>query len=229
MLTQKEMGDHGGCSRHTIQSCEIGRVVLSPRIATKISLTTGIDSTWLMNNNPSAPMINASGEPYRYEVDFQPRQRNRKAPDASHYRWRELQLGVALDFFYRLLAANRRKGKEAVDGFMEELERFIKTQLKKHVKLEDAVYGERRRAQEAARKTGGIIPLGFLTPADMKPLQRGREKLGKASLRSRHGKRAKRGVEHGESNLTNESKVCRNLRRHCATNYSHATYVSALS
>jgi hypothetical protein len=36
-------------------------------------------------------------------------------------------------------------------------------------------------------------------------------------------------VKHDESNQTSESKVCRILRRHCATTYSHATYVPALS
>ena len=68
---------------------------------------------------------------------------------------------------------------------MERFEKFIKTELSHHVRLEDAVYGERRRATEAARKRGKIIALGLLTPFDDKPFRRGRERLG-ASARCFH-------------------------------------------
>lgn len=173
------MGDLGGCSRHMIQSAEIGRLALSAKIASKISESTGIDLAWLTNNDPAAPMINHAGEEYTY-ADFERRRTNASAPDASHYRWRELQLGVVFDLLHRLLAASRLKGKDAVDGFMERLEEFLRSELGRHVRLEDAVHGERRRANEAALKTGRIIALGLLTPSDLKPLKRGRERLGQA-------------------------------------------------
>jgi hypothetical protein len=162
------------------QSAEMGRRPLSTRIALNISQRTGVDLAWLTNNNPAAPLIDHAGEVYSRAAFEWRRQTKARAPDASHYRWRELQLGAAFDLLYRLLAASRPKGKDTVDGFMQRLENFIKTELEKHVKLEDAIYGERRRAQEAASKTGRIMALGLLTPFDLKPLKRGRARLGQA-------------------------------------------------
>lgn len=187
------MADLGGCSRHTIQSIEISRVVLSARIAAKISTATGIDLAWLMSGDSRAPMINAAGEPYTH-ADFEQRQTNRKAPDAAHYKWRELQLGVAFDLLHRELAANRRKSKDAVNEFMDRVEGFLKSELRRLPKLEDTIFGERRRAKEAALKSGRIMALQFLTPFDMKPLQRGREKLGQvvAAFTSRQTRQARR-------------------------------------
>ena len=192
-LTQKEMAELGGCSRHTVQSIEIGRVVLSARIAAKISATTGCDLSWLMGGDSRAPMINVASEPYTH-ADFEQRQTNREEPDASHYRWRELQLGVGFDLHLRELAAWRRKGKDAVNEFMQRVEDFHKAELRKLRKLEDTVFGERRRAKEAALKTGRIMALHFLTPFDMKPLLRGRENLGQAvaAFTSRKTRQARR-------------------------------------
>jgi hypothetical protein len=79
---------------------------------------TGIDVAWLMSNDPAVPMISATGHAYGH-ADFKRQQATVRAPDASHYRWRESQVGVASDLLYRLLAASRLKGNEAVDGFME--------------------------------------------------------------------------------------------------------------
>ena len=162
-----------------IQSIEIGRLQLSTRIASKLSESTGIDLAWLTNGDPTAPMIDRAGHAYARETGER-QKTNRRAPDASHYRWRELQLAIGFDLLHRLLAASRLKGKDDGDGFMERFEKFIKSELSHHVRLEDAVYGERRRATEAARKSGKIIALGFLTPFDDKPFRRGRERLGQA-------------------------------------------------
>jgi transcriptional regulator with XRE-family HTH domain len=192
-LTQKEMAIHGSCSPAMIQSAEIGRKPLSVAIAFKVSESTGIDFAWLMSDDPRAPMITSAGEEYTIS-EFERRQTNRVAPGATHYRWRELQIGLALDFLYRLLGANRLKGKEAVHGYMQRLEGFIKSELKRLPMLEDRVFGEIRRAKEAAAFTGRIRALQFLTPFDMKPLQRGREKLGQsiAAFTSRQTRQARR-------------------------------------
>jgi transcriptional regulator with XRE-family HTH domain len=191
-LTQKEMADLGGCSRHTVQSIEIGRVVLSARIASKISTSTGIDLAWLMSND-RAPMITSASEEYTIS-EFQRRQTNRVAPDAAHYKWRELQLAGAFDMMHRLLAANRLKGKDAVNEFMDRVENSLKAELKRLPRLEDRILGERRRAKEAALRTGRIMALHFLTPFDMKPLLRGRERLGQAvaAFTSRQTRQARR-------------------------------------
>jgi transcriptional regulator with XRE-family HTH domain len=193
LLTQKEMADRGACSPAMIQSVEIGRKPLSVAIASQISESTNIDLAWLMSDDPRAPMINTAGEPYSYDADF--KQRHRVAPDAAHYRWRELQLGVDFDLHLRELAAWRRKGKEAVEAYMQRCADFHKAELKLLPKLEDTIHGERRRAKEAALlKTGRIIPLGDLTPSDMKPLQRGREKLAQsiAAFTAREARKARR-------------------------------------
>ena len=177
-----------------IQSAEIGRKPLSVAIASRISESTNIDLSWLMSDDPRAPMINTAGEPYSYDADFKAKQTNPSAPDASHYRWRELQLGVAFDLHLRELAAWRRKGQEAVKAYMERVEDFHKAELKLLPRLEDCVFGERRRAKEAALKTGKVITLQFLTPFDMRPLLRGREKLGQAvaAFTSRQTRQARR-------------------------------------
>jgi transcriptional regulator with XRE-family HTH domain len=192
-LTQKEMGDVGSCSRHTVQSIEIGRVVLSARIAAKISESTNIDPSWLTSDDPGAPMTNVAGEAYTIS-EFERRRTNRVAPDAAHYKWRELQLGVAFDMTHRLLAANRLKGKDAVNEFMDRVENFLKAELKRLPRLEDRILGERRRAKEAALRTGRIMALQFLTPFDMRPLLRVREKIGQniAAFTSRQPRQARR-------------------------------------
>jgi transcriptional regulator with XRE-family HTH domain len=175
--TQKEMGALVDCSQHMICSIEIGRLPLSTRLASRISQSTEIDLTWLTNGDSTAPMIDHAGRPYSYQT-FERRKTNRPAPDESHYRWRELQLGVGFDHLHRILAASRVKG--TTKEFMDRVEGFIKTELSHHVRLEDAIFGERRRASQAASKSGRIIALGLLTPFDEKPFRRGRERLGQA-------------------------------------------------
>ena len=206
-LTQKELAELGKCSRHLIQSVEIGRTRLSTKIASRLSENCGVDFAWLTSDDSTAP-IDHAGRPYSSET-FERRKINRRAPDASHYRWRQLQLGTGFDLLHRLLAANRLKGKDDVDGFMERFEKFIKTELSHHVRLEDAVYGERRRATEAARKKGKIIALGLLTPFDDKPFRRGRERLGAALAALQLG-----------SNRRNESRVSRMSRNSLILNPS---------
>ena len=179
-LTQKEMADFGTCSRYLIQSIEAGRKKLSVRIASEISRKTGVDLTWLTNDDPSAPMIGNDGNPYSREQHFDRAKANLRTLEGSHHLLRNLQLGVAFDLDHRLLAAWRLKGKAEVEAYMERRENFTKSELKHHTALEDAVYGERRRATEAARKSGKIIPLGFFTPFDDKPFRRGRERLATA-------------------------------------------------
>ena len=62
-MTQAKMADLGDCSRHIVQSVEIGRLPLSVRaLATKLSQRTGVDLAWLMNNDSAAPIINHAGE-----------------------------------------------------------------------------------------------------------------------------------------------------------------------
>ena len=56
-----------GCSRHAIAMIEEGHMTLSVGIAAKISETTRIGVTWLMNNDSVAEMINSAGVRYSGE------------------------------------------------------------------------------------------------------------------------------------------------------------------
>jgi hypothetical protein len=94
-----------------IQSAEIGRERLSPRIASEFSRTSGVDSTWLMSDDPTAPMIGHDGRLYSHK-HFERAQANLRTLEGSQYRLRNLQLGVAFDLLHRLLAASRLKGKD---------------------------------------------------------------------------------------------------------------------
>ena len=168
------------CSRYLIQSIEAGRKTLSARIASEISRKTGVDLAWLTNDDPSADMIRSCRYVHTPARIFNRAQASLRTLEGSHHLLRNLQLGVAFDLLHRLLAASRLKGKDDVDGFVERLEKFIKSELEHHTALEDAVYGERRRAKETARKSGRVIALSFLTPFDDKPFHRGRERLATA-------------------------------------------------
>ena len=57
-LEQRQRGLLVGRSRHTIESIEQGRLKLSPKLALEISQACGIDSGWLLSNDPSLPMVN---------------------------------------------------------------------------------------------------------------------------------------------------------------------------
>ena len=63
---------------------------------------------------------------------------------------------------------------------MDRVEKFIISELDHHIALQDTVYGERRRANKAALKTGRVIVLQLLTPSGPEPFRRGRERLGQA-------------------------------------------------
>jgi DNA-binding XRE family transcriptional regulator len=65
--TQTEMAVLAGCSRHAIAMIEEGHMTLSVGIAAKISETTRIGVTWLMNNDSVAEMINSAGVRYSGE------------------------------------------------------------------------------------------------------------------------------------------------------------------
>ena len=67
-LGQKELADLVECSRPTIQSIELGRLELSDKLADRIARETGVDLTWLKNNNVKKPPLDYEGSPYTKEV-----------------------------------------------------------------------------------------------------------------------------------------------------------------
>jgi transcriptional regulator with XRE-family HTH domain len=178
-LTQPQLASLAGCSMDLIHSVETGRARLSTKVANQISRRTGISDAWL-TGDLQAPMVALDGKPYTLET-FQQRQLDYHFSEGPHYRWREVQLGETFDLLHRLLRAWQSQGK--VKDFMKRVEDFMKAELDEHpeiVRLADAIYGERRRAQEAARKAGRVIPLGLLTPLGVESLKRGRVRLAQA-------------------------------------------------
>jgi transcriptional regulator with XRE-family HTH domain len=55
-LKQGELAELIGCSISTIQSIEVNKLKLSKSLASRISLETGADLDWLLNNDVSVPM-----------------------------------------------------------------------------------------------------------------------------------------------------------------------------
>jgi hypothetical protein len=166
-----------GCSLHLVQSIEIGRMKLSAKVANEISRRTGVSEAWLMENDPKAPMVAASGKPYSVEI-FEGRQLKFHFSERAHLRWRQIQLGVGFDILHRLLRAAQSEGN--VKALMDDFEEFITTKLKEYPALDDTIHGEHRRAREAAAKAGKVIPLGRLTPLGVESLKRGRVRLAQA-------------------------------------------------
>src|SRR5437867_2668879 len=58
-LSQKEMADHAGCSRHSIQSIELDRLDLSEELARRISAATCVHLRWLLENDLKADIVRA--------------------------------------------------------------------------------------------------------------------------------------------------------------------------
>ena len=56
-LGQKEVAEFAGCSVHTIQSVELGRLPLSEELARRISAATHVHLRWLMENDLKAPIV----------------------------------------------------------------------------------------------------------------------------------------------------------------------------
>jgi transcriptional regulator with XRE-family HTH domain len=65
-LRQTELAEMVGCHVASIQSIELNRLKLSPALASRISLKTGVDLAWLRNNDVAVPMppIKRLGDDY---------------------------------------------------------------------------------------------------------------------------------------------------------------------
>jgi len=53
-----------GCSTHTVQSLETGRLRVSEATALKMEEQTGISAHWVRNAKPDAPPVGMYGDPY---------------------------------------------------------------------------------------------------------------------------------------------------------------------
>ena len=65
-LGQKEMAEIVGCSTPTIRAVELGKLKLSEGLAFRISLATGIDAAWLLENDLTKPPVSTDGGEYTH-------------------------------------------------------------------------------------------------------------------------------------------------------------------
>lgn len=63
-LGQGQFAEILGCSVSTIQSVETGRLKLSDGLAMRISDAMKVSVAWLLDGDPSAPMLDLAGRPY---------------------------------------------------------------------------------------------------------------------------------------------------------------------
>ena len=179
---QREMAVIAGCSRHTVESIEQGRLKLSPRLATKIAQATAIDSSWLLANDQSLPMVTRAGAVYSVKAFelAQPLPLYQFAP--------EMKVNVATDLLHQALRAARRCN--AVQPFLRRLENFIRSEIRRFPELANEVRTERQhettiRKRQFVTKNRGkwqhvtknkFQARELLFPRDAGPLQRNKRR-----------------------------------------------------
>jgi transcriptional regulator with XRE-family HTH domain len=172
---QREMAVIAGCSRHTVESVEQGRLRLSARLATKISEATGIDYNWLLAGDTTLPMVARDGAPYR-QKDFELAQDSELSKPLPLYQFApEMQVGVGADLVYRALKAARRRN--AVPEFLKRFNHYVRSEIRRFPEFRNEVRGQ---WQHETRKGGGKwqfehksgVRKELLLPRDEGPLQR---------------------------------------------------------
>jgi transcriptional regulator with XRE-family HTH domain len=103
-LGQKEIADLAGCSTHTIQSVELGRLALSEDLARRVSAATGVHLRWLLDNDLKAPIVRAGfGHTWPYTLsDFERRQATRAQGDNELSR--QMMADYAASFYGQIRA-----------------------------------------------------------------------------------------------------------------------------
>ena len=179
-LTQKEMSSLARCTRHSVESLEVGRLRLSTTMGYKFAEATGVDYGWLMANDETLPMINNEGLKYDPERDFRVAQAILQKPDgedslrpAGFYRHvPEMKVIVAGDLLIRVLHAAQKRNK--VPDFIHRLEWYVRGEIAKFggSRLEDEIYAEIRKHDWPKG--------GFLFPRSAKPFERTERRAQKA-------------------------------------------------
>ena len=131
-LYQKEMAELLGCSMPTIQSLEIGRLKLPPKMAARITLETGVSLKWLLDGKVSIkPTAEFLGGPFTRQTYEETQAAKAKTPDFSiSHPW----LGVALPLTFRIqrICAILSRANETnkfklcsykIDAFLDDLEK----------------------------------------------------------------------------------------------------------
>jgi DNA-binding XRE family transcriptional regulator len=185
---QREMAVIAGCSRHTVESIEQGRLKLSPRLATEIAEATAIDSSWLLANDQSLPMVTRAGAAYSVKA-FELAQDAELSKPLPLYQFPpEMKVNVATDLLHQALRAARRCN--SVQPFLRRLENFIRSEIRRFPELANEVRANRqhetrsggkrqfvtksRGKRQLEHKRGGKKEL--LLPRDAGPLQRNKRR-----------------------------------------------------
>ena len=181
---QREMAVIAGCSRHTVESIEQGRLKLSPRLATEIAEATAIDSTWLLANDQSLPMVTRAGAAYSAKA-FELAQDAELSKPLPLYQFPpEMEVNVATDLLHQALRAARRCN--AVQPFLRRLENFIRSEIRRFPELANEVRAERRHETRSGkrhfvtRKRGKWLTKELLLPRDAGPLERNKRRCVEA-------------------------------------------------
>lgn len=123
----QDFADLIGCTVHTINSLETGRLKLSEEMAQRIFHATGISIGWLLAGNVKAPPVSAWGEPFTLEI-FE------RSESKKNHRDKVIPLRFAADFvnfagqLHRILSRANREGNYAMPAY--KVERFLATLAK---------------------------------------------------------------------------------------------------
>ena len=129
-LRQKEFADKVSCSLDTIKSLEQGRLKLSATLAMKIYEATGIDTRWLIANDPEKPPVAFwKAEPYTKAI-YDAVQGAKNQPEGYIV---EVQEDVVLRRLGELLAvlnAAQRKSRESAYVVHHRISEFVERLIK---------------------------------------------------------------------------------------------------
>ena len=176
-----------GCSRHTVESIEQGRLKLSPRLATEIAEATAIDSSWLLANDQSLPMVTRAGAAYSVKA-FELAQDAELSKPLPLYQFPpEMKVNVATDLLHQALRAARRCN--AVQPFLRRLENFIRSEIRRFPELANEARAERQHETRSGKSHFVTRNRGkwqfehkrgerkeLLLPRDAGPLQRNKRR-----------------------------------------------------
>ena len=168
--TQQEFAAIAGCTRHTIESVEIGRLKISAKLALKIQRACGVDSDWLLNGDQE-PIRNEYGEPWALK-DFEACQA-RDETMTFRLAEEEMKIAVAYDRLCRVYREDR--ATHTVPGFIHALEDFVRRQVHRFPHLRDQVEQERTTCDPYLGK-----PRSYLSPAGTAGFKRSRKRLNEA-------------------------------------------------
>jgi transcriptional regulator with XRE-family HTH domain len=109
-ITAEQMGKRLGCSKHTINSIEIGRIKLGEERAQKLSQSTGVSLSWLLANNPAVPPVTSHGVAYTHALSVEYEAKKKRFYDQQRPWFRRSNaIGFCAQLFAILENANAQK------------------------------------------------------------------------------------------------------------------------